>query len=263
MNSRNADPQWTKPPSRPILKARDLHVWRADLDELQMIIEQLKQLLSADELEKAHRFRFETDSRRFVVARAVLRKLLAVYLEIDPKVVAFSYSEYGKPSLVGTINHLSLSFNVAHSGPFALYALAVEKRVGVDLECIRPEFTGDEIARRYFSPGEVAALNRLPYHVRHEAFFACWTRKEAFIKAMGMGLSLPLDQFEVSVNPNEPPALLYTQWDESEASRWSLMMLAAGFGYAATVAAEGLGWNLSTWRLDPQWLQTETSPTES
>jgi 4'-phosphopantetheinyl transferase len=250
MKTANDSREWPSPPIRPILRPRDLHVWRAVLDQSQAVVEELREVLAPEELQRARSFHFETDRRHFTVARAVLRKLLSAYLEIDHRQIALSHNEYGKPAVAEPINNLGLRFNVAHSGGLALYAIALNRRVGVDVESVRPAFTGDEIARRYFSPNEIADLDKLPANLRHKAFFDCWTRKEAFIKAIGVGLSLPLDQFDVTVDPDEQPALLHTRWNESEASRWSLMTLDAGPGYAAAVVGEGHNWNLCTWRLD-------------
>ena len=241
--------RWPLPPNHLTLKANDVHVWCAPLDPSDAVFQELRNLLARDESEKASRFYFETDRRHFTVAHGFLRKLLGDYLGIAPQDIRFSQSEYGKPSLVESINHLDLSFNLAHSGKLVLYALTLNRRIGVDLEYVRPEFTTNEIARRYFSPLEVAELDKLPANLRHHAFFTCWTRKEAFIKAMGIGLSLPLDQFDVTIHPAEPAALLHTHWNHEEASRWSLQTLDAGPGYAAAVASEGHEWQLSTWSL--------------
>ena len=130
----------------------------------------------------------------------------------------------------------------------ALYALTRGPNVGVDLERIRPDFAGDDIAQRFFAPAEVAALRAVPADLRTKAFFNCWTRKEAFIKARGMGLSLPLDQFVVSLAPGESPALVSAQNDPQAAQRWCLYELEPGDGYVAAFAVEGKGCELQCWR---------------
>jgi 4'-phosphopantetheinyl transferase len=150
----------------------------------------------------------------------------------------FGYNPYGKPALVGEEGEKGLRFNVSHSHGLALYAITRGREIGVDLERIRPFPDLIGLAERFFSPKEVAALRTLPAPMQTEAFLTCWTRKEAYIKAKGEGLSLPLSQFEVSLAPGEPSALLRTQWDALEASRWSLHALTPGPGYVAALAVE-------------------------
>jgi 4'-phosphopantetheinyl transferase len=129
----------------------------------------------------------------------------------------------------------------------ALYAVTRAREVGIDVELIRSDLKIEQIAERFFSHHEIATLRALPTELRQSAFFRCWTRKEAYIKATGKGLSLPLDQFEVSLTPGEPAALLSTQPDPNEAQRWSLRELTPAPGYAAALAVEGHGWCLACW----------------
>jgi 4'-phosphopantetheinyl transferase len=247
----NASRSWSSPPDQPVLGTRDVHVWRASLDSPLALVERLRQLLSPDEQARADRFHFEIDRRHFTVARGYLRTILSRYLQIAPADVQFSYESHGKPQIASAIPHdQKLRFNLAHSGGLALYAFTLVGEIGIDLEHIRPEFTGDDIARRFFSASEVARLDKLPAQARHEAFFNCWTRKEAFIKAKGVGLSLALDQFDVTLAPAEPAALLRTCWDENEAARWSLQTIEVGSGYAGAVAVEAHDWQLSCWQVD-------------
>lgn len=245
----SAFPPWPTPPDHLSLDAKDVHIWRASLEQSSTTVESLRQLLSPDEQSRADRFHFEKDRRHFTTARGYLRTLLGSYLGLAPREIRFSYTEYGKPALATDLDQ-RLNFNLAHSGGLALYAFTRIGEVGIDLEYIRPEFTGDDIARRYFSPGEVASLNQLPETSRHQAFFDCWTRKEAFIKAKGLGLSLGLNQFDVTLDPEQPAALLQTRWDETEAARWSLRAIAAGPEYAAAVALQAHGWQASYWEVN-------------
>jgi 4'-phosphopantetheinyl transferase len=225
------------------------------LDEPSEIIERLRQLLSADEQARADRFHFDINRHHFIVARGRLRELLSHYLATSPAQIEFGYTSYGKPQLVSALpSGGDLQFNLAHSGGLALYAFTLVGEIGVDLEHIRPEFTGDEIARRFFSVAEVACLDQLPAAARHEAFFNCWTRKEAFIKAKGMGLSLALDQFDVTLTPGDPAALLGTKWDQHEAAQWSLQAIEIDEGYAAAVAVAGHDWQLSCWQIGEEGL---------
>jgi 4'-phosphopantetheinyl transferase len=250
----NTSRSWSLMPDRPLLGARDVHVWRVSLDQPLTIVERFYQLLSVDEQARAARFHFERDRQHFIVARGCLRTILARYLEIAPRNIQFSYTSYGKPELSSPPQAQPLNFNLAHSGGFALYALTELGEIGVDLEHVRPEFAGDDIARRFFSSDEVARLTELHANVRHEAFFNCWTRKEAFIKAKGIGLSLPLDQFDVTLAPGEPATLLRTRWDENEAGRWSLKAIDVGPGYVAAVALASRDWQLTFFEVDTERL---------
>jgi 4'-phosphopantetheinyl transferase len=251
----NASQWWPSPPSQLLLGTIDVHVWRVSLEQSPEVVERLRSLLSVDEQSRADRFHFKSDRCHFIVARGCLRIILGRYLEMAPAEIRFSYADHGKPQLANSIaQSRELKFNLAHSGRLALYAFTRIGEIGVDLEHIRPEFTGDNIANRFFSPAEVDCLSRLPALARHEAFFNCWTRKEAFIKAKGMGLSLPLDQFDVTLEPSEPATLLRTRWDEEEAARWSLEAIDAGEGYVAAVAVEGHDRQLSCWQLEDEIL---------
>ncbi|MDX6528668.1 MAG: 4-phosphopantetheinyl transferase [Blastocatellia bacterium] len=244
---------WPSPPNRSVLGATDVHVWRLSLEQSTETVQRLRQLLSPDEQARANAFHFENDRRHFIVARGCLRIILAGYLEIAPAEIEFSYAQRGKPQLAASVSQLK--FNLAHSGSLALYALTLIGEVGIDLEHIRTDFTGDDIAKRFFSVTEADYLSRLPERVRHEAFLNCWTRKEAFLKAKGTGLSLRLDQFDVTLAPAEPAALLRTGWDETEAARWSLEALDVGRGYIAAVAVESYDWQLSCWQFDEESLR--------
>lgn len=240
------------------LGAKEVHVWRGSLDQAPTIVERFAQLLSEDEHARARRFHFETDRQHFIVARGCLRMLISRYTGIPPEEIQFSYGTHGKPQLVSSTAQVGpFNFNLAHSGGLALYAFTQVGEIGVDVELIRRDFTGDEIAQRFFSTAECDCLTQLPKGSRHQAFFNCWTRKEAFIKAMGSGLSLPLDQFDVTLSPAEPAQLLQTRWDESEAARWSLQAIDVGPDYAAAVAVAGHDWQLTCSEVDYQMLALE------
>ncbi len=151
----------------------------------------------------------------------------------------FAYTTYGKPLLADETGASGLRFNLTHSHGLALLAVTRGREIGVDVERIRDNLEGEKLAERFFSPREVAALRSLPPELRREAFFHCWTRKEAYIKAVGKGLSLPLDQFDVTLHPGEPAALLATRHDSEEAQRWSMRSLAPGEGYVGALARRG------------------------
>lgn len=218
-----------------------------------MMVERFDQLLSDDEHVRANRFHFETDRQHFIVARGCLRMLISRYQQIPPAEIQFSYGAHGKPQLVTSTAPVGpFNFNLAHSGGLALYAFTRVGEVGVDVELIRPEFTGDDIAQRFFSSAECACLNELSAELRPKAFFNCWTRKEAFIKAIGIGLSLPLNEFDVTLSPAGPAQLLRTRWDETEAARWSLKAIDVGSDYAAAVAVAGHDWQLTCSEIDDE-----------
>jgi 4'-phosphopantetheinyl transferase len=222
---------WSSPPASLSLETGEVHVWRLELERpLATLIE----LLDTDELSRANRFYFERDRKHFVVARGFLRVLLGRYLDSDPKELKFTYGPYGKPSLPGDG---LLRFNMSHSQGVALYAFTEGRDIGVDVEYVRADFTSDDIARRYFSPFEVESLCGLPTEERVASFFRCWTRKEAYIKATGRGLSQPLDGFDVTLAPGESAALLRT--DAGPHEHWSMANVEVGPDYAGAVAVEG------------------------
>jgi 4'-phosphopantetheinyl transferase len=247
-SSTDASGPWQCPPQPLALPPEEVHVWRASLDQPETYVQALYSLLNADERKRADRFHFAHDRRRFTVARGVLRALLATYLRREPHHLEFCYSSYGKPSLVDDqVDGRTFHFNLSHSQAIALYAVAWDRQVGVDVEHFRPDFAADQIAKRYFSPNETAVLRTLPPERRIEGFFTCWTRKEAYIKARGKGLSLELDQFDVSLAPGEPAAVLATRDDPQQASRWLMRHLEPGPGYVGALAVEGHSWQLCSW----------------
>jgi 4'-phosphopantetheinyl transferase len=242
------DSPWRCPPQTLTLGRDEVHVWRASLDQPKPQTQCFLYTLGADEQARAGRFYFEKDREHFIVARGVLRAILGCYLNRPPESLAFCYGAQGKPALAGDAGLDAIRFNVSHSHGLALYAVTRSRNVGIDLERIRFGLAVMEIAERFFSRREVATLRTLPTEVQRQAFFRCWTRKEAYIKARGEGLSLPLDQFDVSLTPGEPVAVLGTPRDPSEASRWSLRDLPLAPDYAAALAVGGHGWGLACWQ---------------
>jgi 4'-phosphopantetheinyl transferase len=239
---------WPLSPAAFMLGKAEIHVWKATLDVAPARVPDLEATLSLDERARAGRFVFPRDQTRFIAARGTLRQLLARYAGVEPAHLQFRYSARGKPSLDPTAGDCDLRFNVSHSHGLALYAVSRGRELGIDLEQIRPDVVDEPIAERFFAPREVATLRSLPAGQQVAAFFACWTRKEAYIKAKGEGLYLSLQDFEVSLRPGEPAALLKTHGDPGEVGRWSLYSLAPAPGYAGALAAEGSPCRLSCWQ---------------
>lgn len=229
---------WPAPEGTPPLQSDEIHVWRASLEIAAEEVLILGNTLTAEETGRAGRFRFEKDRSRFVAARGILRNLLGRYLNIRPGDVRFVYGQYGKPELSREKGTARICFNVSHSHGLALFAFALNREIGVDIECIQPGPQGDNIAGRFFAPAEIEALGALPPPIRQEAFFTCWTRKEAFLKANGMGISFGLDRVEVSVTPRGPAVLIRIDNSPDEAAQWSLFDLPAGKEYAAALAVK-------------------------
>lgn len=239
---------WNSAPARlPTMESDEAHVWRADLLQSEEETARLRRLLSPDEQARAGRFLFPKDRDRFIVARGHLRSILGRYLGVEPEGLRFAYNSYGKPCLSKEFDGGALRFNLSHSHERALYAFARGAEVGVDIEYLRQDFACEEIARQFFSPREVADFRSLPASQRAEAFFHCWTRKEAYVKALGEGLSVPLDEFDVSLLPGEPAALLSNRRRPQEVARWSLQTLEVDSVYAAALAVEGSGRQLKCW----------------
>ena len=227
----------------------EIHVWHANLAQTTSRILGFESTLTPDERRRANRFHFQTDRDHFIVARGLLRAILSRYLDIKPSQLRFCYSPYGKPALAKESGGDVLRFNLSHSHGIALYALTLHRDLGIDLEQIRTDWACEKIAARFFAPSEVAQLRALPANMWHEAFFHCWTRKEAYIKARGEGVSLPLDKFEVSLAPGDSAALLSVKGDPQEASRWSMKELRVGPGYAAALVVQGHDWQPKCWHL--------------
>jgi len=217
----------------------EIHVWQAKLDAPRFELSSLHETLTADERDRAARFHFERHRRRFIVARGILRSIIARYFRIDAGGIRFDYGAKGKP-LLAEPKVEKFGFNVSHSGDLALYAFAPGADIGVDVEIIRPVDEMDAIAKRFFSPLEYDILQRLPQADRLEAFFCCWTRKEAYIKAEGLGFWIPLDSFAVSVAPSEPARFIELKADSLQAGPWALHHIRPASDAVGAVAIQAL-----------------------
>jgi 4'-phosphopantetheinyl transferase len=252
----SAEGTWPLQPARLSFRRQEVHVWRAALDLPRSLLEDLARTLSEDEHAQADRFVSTVDKRRFVARRGALRMLLGTYLGREPGSILLCYGDTGKPRL-DRPSRFSLRFNSSHSDDLALYAFAAGTDVGVDVERIRPSPWSERIAERFFSPWEAAQLRAVPRDRRPESFFRCWTRKEAFAKAVGTGLALSLDRFDVSVGPSEPPALLRLEGDPEAPDRWGIRDLNPSPGYVGAVAVKYPDAHITT--LD--WTYSQRSPT--
>lgn len=219
------------------LNPSEVHVWQLRCDGPAPDLAGLQELLSVAERERAARFKFAEHRRRYIMAHAALRQILSRYLDADPSLLKFRAGAQGKPDLLLTSDQTPLQFNLSHSLEAALVAVTLVRPLGVDIEYIKPDFDWSGIVEHYFAPGEIARLTTLPAALRQRAFFAIWTRKEAYIKAKGGGLSIPLDGFEVATHPNEPAALLSCAGGPQETANWSMANIDVGSEYAATVCA--------------------------
>jgi 4'-phosphopantetheinyl transferase len=222
-------------PAVPNIPAGVARVWHWPLDVSALDVRDLRKVLSPDERERAERYRFDQHRNEFILTRAVLRMVLASYTAQSPENLSFDYSAQGKPALSNGPS--DLRFNVSHTEGLAVLALVREREIGVDAEKIRPQPDAQKLAKRFFSLLEQRFLERLSGDELQRAFFRCWTRKEAYIKAKGEGLSIPLHAFDVSLEDDQPAALVGTRPDPTEAGRWTLYNLSLGQGYSAALAA--------------------------
>jgi 4'-phosphopantetheinyl transferase len=242
------------------LDAAEVHLWQASLAGRSADI--FESFLSPDELTRANRFHFTKDLNHFVVARGLLRNLLAAYLGVNCSELCFSYGAQGKPFLL-LDSPVQINFNVSHSHGRAAFAFSRGRELGVDLEYVKDDFDDELIANRFFSQAEVMALRTVPAKFRKQAFFNCWTRKEAYIKARGEGLTMPLDQFDVTLRPDEPAALLNNYREEREVSRWAIQEIETPEGYVGALVVEGHDWQLKSFSLEKSAPKQSSSITKA
>jgi len=256
----DTDRIWQSAAANLTISNTDLHIWRVALDRPASQMQNLAQTLSDSELQRAERFRFERDKNHFIAGRGALRTILSRYLNVAPNLVQFSYGPCGKPEIAENFGS-TLCFNLSHSQGLALYAVTRNRKIGVDIEQIRPVPNMQSIAERFFSKQENAAFQTVSADQKLAAFFNCWTRKEAYIKAIGDGLSFPLARFSVSLTPGEPAQLLNVEADSlrdslasrAAAARWYLKALIPAPNYLAAIAVEKRGEQLTC----QQWLELD------
>lgn len=215
-----------------------VHVWSLRTEASNAVVAKFELFLTPDERKRAEAFRFENLRQSFVLTRGALRVLLGRYLHVPPAEIRLAYGSKGKPRLAESE---SPAFNVSHSGGLAVFSFAERGEIGIDVEEIHALTDMQDVAERFFCPAETAELISLPVNQRERAFFHCWTRKEAYIKALGEGLSVPLNDFQVTLRPGEPASILYIGGDANAAATWRLYDLELSPGYAGALAYHGLG----------------------
>lgn len=218
-----------------------MHVWWASLDPPRQTLPGWFSLLSADEKARAQRFHFERDYLRYIAGRACLRRLLSGYLGLPPVEIEFDYSPLGKPTLKWALDGRVLQFNLSNSGNRVLYVFSWQRRVGIDLELVHPMPDEDDFARQFFCATESALLHSLSGDAKRKAFFELWTCKEALLKAMGDGLTKPINEVEVTLQDGEA-RLVSIACDPRPAANWQLVLFRPAPGYQAALAVEGQGW---------------------
>lgn len=241
-------PPWEPPPqSAVMLDEAAIHIWRLPLDLPAQWLESARQMLTPEETRRADRFIRAEHGRRFTAARAALRVLLAGYLNAEPGDLRLAQNEYGKPYLAGDHENSRIHFNLSHSCELGLAGFCLGVPIGIDIEQDRPRPDMLKIAKRFFAPQEVDALLAVEPEFQQQAFYTCWTRKEAYIKARGEGLHRSLKRFQVSLAPGDPPALLHTDDPPEESGQWTLYELDPGAGYTAALAAQGSPRQIRCW----------------
>jgi len=230
----------SKPATKLTLPEKEVHLWSASLSQPAAVRELLATNLSPDEQTHAARFHTERHRNEYKVARGLLRAILSHYTGVAAPALQFQLGRRGKPALQSEI----VSFNLSHSEDLVVYAISCQKEIGVDVEYVRPLNDLGVIAQKFFAAAEYQELLRLDETARLEGFFNCWTRKEAYVKAMGDGLYAPLDDFQVSLAPDSPASFVSSRTHFLLASEWSLFGIQPRAGYVGAVAVHGTGWQL-------------------
>jgi 4'-phosphopantetheinyl transferase len=238
---------WESPPIELVLQEGQVHLWRAALDQPPSSVERLEATLAPDERARAARFHFERDRSRFIAGRGILREILGRYLAEEPARIQLAYGEHGKPRLSAPAGGARLEFNLSHTRGLALYAITRRSPIGVDVEYLRPVPDAARIVDRFFSECEQADYRRLSAEVQLIGFFNAWTRKEAYVKALGLGLGYPLHAVEVSMAPGAAVRFLRIDGN-SLAAGWSLIAVSPAPGYTAAVAVAGDQLALQHWQ---------------
>jgi 4'-phosphopantetheinyl transferase len=221
------------PSSSFVLRENAVHIWLVQTNGESISLGDFKDLLSSVEQDRASKFKFETDRRRYITAHAALRSILSIYVNSPARELQFASGPYGKPKLAPIHDKKKIAFNLSHSHELALIAVTQGREIGVDVERVREDFAFDEVAQRFFTTREVAALHALPLHLQREAFYKCWTSKEAFLKAKGTGLSGQLDEVEMMLTDHVLRL-------KGTIPNLSLIELTVYAGYVAALVVDGV-----------------------
>ena len=214
------------------LEHNQIHILKVNINKSELDLSSIfSKVLSEDEKQRATRLRSEKDRKRFVVSRGLLRENLGRYMDTNPADISFKYNRHGKPAINDDLNSANIKFNVSHSRDLAIYAVCLNKEIGVDVEYIRDVGSADKIIERFFTEDEKRYYYSLPEDSKRHAFFTLWTRKEAYSKARGMGIGLPLKDFDLNLVPNNQ--------NRENKSKWSLIDFDIDKDYLAALATEG------------------------
>ncbi|MDJ0846653.1 4'-phosphopantetheinyl transferase family protein [Crocosphaera sp.] len=225
---------WKHPPQPLTINPQEVHLWKTNLEQSSINVENSFKLLNAAEKNKAQRFRFEKHQKRFTIARSSLKRILSLYLSITPQKVEFKYNDYGKPQLLEQINKIDLQFNVSHSENIAIYGITCHYLIGVDVEYIRPMPEAESLAKRFFSQNEFEHISRLSPEEKNREFFKLWTAKEAYLKAIGQGIGGGLEKVEIATD--EP--VRFVNLPETHQINYKLSYLNPHPNYLGAIAVE-------------------------
>jgi 4'-phosphopantetheinyl transferase len=246
MNIEKTD--WANAAPNGIIFSNEVHIWRYYQEETNCQIESLQGILSDDELARSGKFHFEKDRKKFILTRGTLRKLLGSYLGKNPQQIRFNYTSFGKPFLAVDSENNNLSFNLSHSGEVVLYAITQNQKIGIDVEQVGDHTDVMAIAKKFFSPGEIGEMEKANEKNRTQLFFRYWTRKEAFVKALGKGVSFPMERLDVSLLNKFSPIIKLTA-ENNESACLNVQDLFSGDGYVAAIATEANDPKISCWHL--------------
>jgi 4'-phosphopantetheinyl transferase len=245
---------WLPGPMNPDLKKDEVHVWSVSVAAAPSQIERLLGSLSSDEISQARRFHFQKDRQRFMWCRALLRLILGHYLDLEPGELVLRYNPYGKLYLMHIPGRIRLNFNLSHSNLLALFAITRDREVGIDVEHIRRDFPWEEMVDHFLPREESEALYALPKALQCETFLRRWTGKEAYLKARGVGISLPMDQIETSSVPGYQGNFLRVKDHFQESKDWTLVELTPAIGYIAALVVQGKNWRPACWHYSESML---------
>ncbi len=244
---------WLSLPTDFALAQNETHVWLAGLDNAATSVEPFADCLSPAERDRAARFKFLPDRTRYLIAHAALRSILGMYLSVHPAAIEFDSGPMGKPKLAQNFYGSEIEFNLSHSGELALIAVARGGEIGIDIERIQENFAFEPIAQRFFTSREMTALSVLPPELRREAFYKCWTSKEALMKAKGLGLSGSLDEVRVRLTA---AGVRVT----AAVHDWALVEPSPISGYAAALAAKKIYCEPRCYCWEPSLLDAKHHP---